>query len=216
MTTLTLSDISTMLPPGVRMNGTSVSRSNDCPDKYQIYFVYETETYEEWFGSGWFYSLGQAIEFMYLYLGEDPMNIFKNDKLFPHIKGVMLKDKSVVLTLNGKVNIVELQGGDARAELFFEDHTKSAVVNRNQLLNIAALYGPETNEWKGKPVELYGEFGKWFGKETWGIRVHPRIPKQKALGKGGKPEMQYDIPEQGTIIDMDELEQSTPRMAYAD
>ena len=197
MTTVnaTIDDVAGLLPNGVRIWKTGISTPSNAPAGHQIYFVYETDTYQEWFGSGWFYTLEQAIEFMYLYLGDDPMNIFKNDKLFPHIKGVMLKDRTVTLTLSGKVSIVELQGGDARAELFFEDHTKSAVVNRNQLLNIAAMYGPETSDWKGKQVELYGEFGKWFGKETWGIRVSPRMPKPKALsnGKGKADEPQQNL-----------------------
>lgn len=144
--------------------------------EYALCFVYETASYAEYFTSGWFDSLEQAIGFFAELLKDDNMNIFKNDRLFPRIKGVMLKDKPVTLTLSGKVNIVELKDGDARAELFFTDHTKTATVNANQLSIIAALYGPETDAWAGKRVELYGEFGKWFGKETWGIRVSNKVP----------------------------------------
>lgn len=213
MTTFTIDDLSSILPDGVRIRGTGTSNAQNGATKHQIYFIYENETFQEWFGSGWFHTLEQAIEFMCLYLGDDPMNIFKNDKLFPHIKGVMLKDRSVVLTLSGKVSVVELQGGDARAELFFDDHSKSAVVNRNQLLNIAAMYGPETSDWKGKQIELYGEFGKWFGKETWGIRVSPRVPKALATGKGKKSDLAPGM-EQGTIIDMSEMEMVSAANGY--
>ena len=136
------------------------------------------------FGTGWFDNEQDSIDFTYLAMPESEdelMNILKNDKLFPNIRGVMLKDKPVVLTLSGKFNITELQGGDARCEVFFSDHSKTAVVNRNQILNIIEMYGPETSEWKGRKVELYGEQGVWFGKKQWGIRISNQIPKN------GKP-----------------------------
>lgn len=152
-------------------------------DEYALCFVYETASYAEYFTSGWFDTVEQATAFFAELLKDDPMNIFKNDRLFPRIKGVMLKDKPVVLTLSGDVNIVDTKGGDARAELFFTDHKKSATVNRTQLEIIANLYGPETDQWKGKRIELYGEFGTWFGKETWGIRVSNKIPPMPRNGK---------------------------------
>ena len=151
--------------------------------EYALCFVYETAYYAEYFTSGWFDAIEQATAFFAELLKDDPMNIFKNDRLFPRIKGVMLKDKPVVLTLSGELNVVETKGGDARAELFFTDHKKSATVNRTQLEIIAGLYGAETEQWRGKRIELYGEFGTWFGKETWGIRVSNKSPPAPRNGR---------------------------------
>ena len=127
-----------------------------------------------YFSTGYLLNEQQAVDFAYGLLQEqteDIMNLLKNDKLFPNIRGVMLKDRPVTLTLSGKVNITELQGGDSRVELFFSDHKKTAVINRNQALNIIEVYGPETNDWAGKPVVLFAEEGVWFGKRQFGIRV---------------------------------------------
>ena len=127
-----------------------------------------------YFSTGYLLNEQQAVDFAYGLMQEqteDIMNLLKNDKLFPNIRGVMLKDRPVTLTLSGKVNITELQGGDSRVELFFSDHKKTAVVNRNQALNIIEVYGPETNDWAGKPVVLFAEEGVWFGKRQFGIRV---------------------------------------------
>lgn len=185
--------------------------------EYALCFVYETATYAEYFTSGYFDTVEQATAFFAELLKDEPMNIFKNDRLFPRIKGVMLKDKPVVLTLSGDMNIVELRGGDARAELFFTDHKKSATVNRTQLEIIATLYGPETDNWRGKRIELYGEFGTWFGKETWGIRVSPKVPPlPRKAGKVDPPI--FTGQEAMKILDglALELEEDSEKLPFAD
>lgn len=166
--------------------------------KVAILFAYENETYENWFTTGYFNSLRRAVSYSRaIFQNEDiEMNIFKSTKLFPNIRGVMLKDKRITLTMSGKVNIVEMRdGADARCEIFFTDHEKTAVINRTQLLIVADIYGPETEDWKGKPVALYGEEGTWFGKHTWGIRVDDKMtrsaskkaPKATKADNGQKP-----------------------------
>lgn len=133
------------------------------------------------FSTGYLSNEQQAVDFAYGLMQEtteDFMNLLKNDKLFPNIRGVMLKDKPVTLHLSGRVNITELQGGDARVELFFSDHKKTAVINRNQALNIIEVYGPETDAWKGKPVVLTAEEGVWFGKHQWGLRIDAKATER--------------------------------------
>lgn len=142
-----------------------------------LLFVFENPTYQNYFTTGYCQSIEQAIEFSIAvfenYDEEEIMvNIFKSDKLFPNIRGVMLKEKRVTLTMSGKAHITEMRdGSDARVEIFFTDHAKSAVVNRTQAMIIADVYGPETDDWRDKPLVLFGEHGTWFGKETWGLRV---------------------------------------------
>lgn len=118
------------------------------------------------------------------------MNIFST-KLFPHIEGSMLQDKRVVLTVHS-VNLLEVdgqKGKDIKTEIWFAERKKSALLNKTQTRKLALIYGPETDDWKGKPIALYGEFGKWFGKEQWALRVDEdvtqrsqhshKVPKQK-------------------------------------
>ena len=143
-----------------------------------------------YFSTGFLLSEQQAVDFAYGLMQEtteEIMNLLKNDKLFPNINGVMLKDKPVTLHLSGRVNVTELQGGDARVELFFSDHKKTAVINRNQVLNIIEVYGPETDAWKGKPVVLTAEEGVWFGKHQWGLRVDVKATERAHKADGRKP-----------------------------
>ena len=161
---------------------------------YQILFSWEPHnSYLWWGGTGFLQSEKQCIDFAYdLFTSmstEDIMKLLKNDKLFPHIRGVMLKDKRVTLKLSGKVNVTEMKGGgrdnkNYRAELHFTNHAKTAVVNQNQVLTVIEVYGDETNDWKGAPVSIYGEEGEWFGKHQWGIRVDLEETKKQAAKAG--------------------------------
>ena len=169
--------------------------------------VYEpNSTYQHFFSSGYFQTLEAAIEFMTDVMTgteEFMMNLLKNDKLFPNIRGVMLKDKRVPLTLSGKTKITETRDGDARVELTFSDHGKTAVVNRTQALILIDLYGPETNDWEGHKVVLYGEEGTWFGKHTWGIRIDADASRRAdaAARKNGKTSKAGDAAQQAALID---------------
>ena len=190
-----------------------------------VKFVYElSESSTLYFSSGWLGDEQQALEFAYGIMQEttgEIMNLLKNDKLFPNIRGVMLKEKPVTLHLSGKVKITELQGGDARVELFFDDHKKTAVINRNQALNIIDAHGPETDAWKGKAVVLYAEEGVWFGKHQYGLRVDAeatkRVTAQEAKKAPKKPtkaergevaSFEKDIDE-SDLVDLAELEEMT-------
>lgn len=179
-----------------------------------LLFVREVGTYAHYFSTGFFPTIEDAAQFsITLFNGLTPeemeaqMNIYKNNKLFPHIKGVMLKEQRVTLTMSGKVNVVEMRdGADARAEVFFSDHPKSAIINRNQLLDIASVYGGETTDWKGQPVVLYGEHGTWFGKETWGLRVDKQATEQAArqASKNGKQNGSAEPPADVEDVPFDE------------
>jgi len=184
-----------------------------------VLFVYDGSSHSVYFGTGFLHNAQQAIDFAYGLMQEtteDIMNLLKNDKLFPNIRGVMLKDKPVTLHLSGKVNITELQGGDARVELFFNDHKKTAVVNRNQALNIIEAYGPETDDWTGKPVVLFAEQGVWFGKSQWGIRINAAATiaaynkEKNGKGKSAPPVDKPANAEQAPMFD------DVPDGAYAE
>jgi hypothetical protein len=176
-----------------------------------ILLMWEDSNSQFYFTTGYFSDLRRAIVYTrdVFETEEIEMNIFKNNKLFPNIRGVMLQDKRITLTMSGKVNIVEMrEGGDARVELFFSDHEKTAVVNRTQAMSIAEVYGPETNDWKGRPLVLYGEFGTWFGKQTWGIRVDKDKTAHAARvqpGKNGQGQKEQHKPDPIAVALADEL-----------
>jgi hypothetical protein len=170
---------------------------------------------------GWFDSEQSAIDETQAFVNihkENTMNIFRNtEMLFPHIKGEMLRDNPVVLHLSGKYREIlpdTKQGGNkSRLEIYFTDHKKTAIVNATQVLKIANMYGPETNDWAGKPVVLYAEDGAAFGNSYCAVRIadhlndegdkrsYGRLVKAKAKAK----EQPEDV-EQGQLIDAQEVE----------
>lgn len=148
------------------------------------------------FSTGWCANETEADEMAayILNLGDSEiMKLLKNDQLFPHIKAIMLKEKRVTLHLSGKVNIVTVKGrgrkepDSYKAELFFTDRKKTAMINENQTLVIIGIYGDDTDDWKGQPIVLYGEEGDWFGKHQWALRVDEGAT-YAAINKEGKPE----------------------------
>jgi len=62
---------------------------------------------------------------------------------------------------------------------FREKDTKPFVVNLTNWTTIEASYGPDSDGWRGRPLELYLDPGVKFGRETvGGVRV--RIPSGAA------------------------------------
>lgn len=175
-----------------------------------ILFAFERGSYAVYFTTGYFPNLDRAVDFSVLLfsnISEDEImsNLLKNNKLFPNIRGVMLKEKRVELHLSGKTNIVEMRdGGDARCEIYFDDHPKTAVINRNQLLDIIDVHGPETSDWEGMPVVLYAEQGKWFGKVQWGIRVDREATERATKKMVREFEKKLDEYRDNEIDDVDE------------
>lgn len=82
------------------------------------------------------------------------------------------------LTIND-VKIVDLKSdnGDERKPVldFLEEQAKPLILNVGNWTVIEEAYGPDSNDWRGKPVEVYNDPNVQFaGRRTGGIRV--RIP----------------------------------------
>lgn len=164
-----------------------------------ILFVWDIGDYAEYFTLGFFFSEERAVNYCIEMLKEHGMNLHKNNDLYPHIKAGMMKKTRVTLTLSGEVKIIKnREGSGARAELFFSDHEKSAIVNTTQLDKIIEAAGKHTEKWPGTCIDLYGEFGKWFGKKQWGLRVENIVvPSRQPTGgndKAKSPTTQEGIP----------------------
>lgn len=100
------------------------------------------------------------------------MNIYKSS-LFKYIAGDSLIGKAVPMTMARVVN-EDVTGENGTAEkqiLYFVESKKGMVLNKTNAKRIARLYGPETDEWKGKVIELYTEPVKAFGETHNAIRV---------------------------------------------
>jgi hypothetical protein len=64
------------------------------------------------------------------------------------------------------------------------------VLNKTSAKAIADLYGPKTEEWKGKDIQLFATTCQAFGKTVECIRVNNKAP-----GPGRHTEPEPDVSE---------------------
>lgn len=171
------------LPPNVEHIKTLDAERKGATAKYALHLGWHhSESSATFFTTGYFETLELVVDFtarIFENMTERQiMKLLKSAALFPNIKGIMLKDEDMILTLSGGVKEIapDAKGGRTRLELSFSDSPKTAIINANQLMKIINLYGDDTDHWNGKRVALYGEFGTWFGKSTWAIRVRDKAP----------------------------------------
>jgi hypothetical protein len=68
---------------------------------------------------------------------------------------------------------VEEVGDDKKPVLYFSGTDKGLVLNVTNANSIKELYGPETNDWRGRAITLYVAKVEYQGKRMDGIRVDP-------------------------------------------
>lgn len=68
-------------------------------------------------------------------------------------------------------------GGDRKLVLYFRGKEKGLATNKTNAQSIAAVYGPEMDDWEGGEVQLYSAMVDYQGKQMEAIRC--RIPPRK-------------------------------------
>ena len=68
------------------------------------------------------------------------------------------------------------QGKDAQPVLHFAGKDKGLVLNKTNAMNVATIYGPETDAWIGKNIQLFTTFVDFQGRSVEAIRVKPVQP----------------------------------------
>jgi len=107
----------------------------------------------------------------------------KTGEIFPS-KWVKKEDvKHPVIAIIEDVRLEPVKGEhgeEEKAVMYFErDKLKPFILNRGNMETIESAYGDETDDWRGKPVELYEDPGVMYGpKRVGGVRV--RIPSGAA------------------------------------
>jgi len=82
-----------------------------------------------------------------------------------------------------KIKNVEMQtlgiGADADTKPVCEMHdaAKTLVLNATRWSVIEAMYGPETDDWRGRPIELYAGRTQYQGRQVDCVSVRP--PQQQ-------------------------------------
>lgn len=99
----------------------------------------------------------------------------------PYLKGYDLAGRTVNVTIRALT--VETVGAPGQQEqkpvLWFEGTDRGLICNKVNLVAIARLHGPETDEWPGKRVSLRSELVRAFGGEHLVVRVGPVKPAAK-------------------------------------
>jgi hypothetical protein len=68
----------------------------------------------------------------------------------------------------------EIVGEDERLALTFRGKVKKLILNKTNASTIANAFGPETESWTGRTIELFEASVEFRGKRTPAIRVEAR------------------------------------------
>jgi len=110
-------------------------------------------------------------------MSRDPQKGEHYRKGFPstYLRGADLPKEGATVTIEKvKIGVMIAAYGEEpkeRVVVFFVKAKKPLVLNITNAKAIAKLYGGEMNEWIGKQVHLYAEWGKYFGEYQPAVRV---------------------------------------------
>ena len=76
-----------------------------------------------------------------------------------------------------KVQIEDI-GGEDKPVLYFSGKDRGLVLNKTNAGVIAALYGPETDEWAGAKLKLYPTKVNYQGQMVDAIRIRGQEPTE--------------------------------------
>jgi hypothetical protein len=101
------------------------------------------------------------------------MNI---NNVFPsnYLKAADLNGRAVLVTID-KVTIEKL-GEDTKPVIYFAGKQKGVVLNKTNASVVAASYGPETDGWIGRQLEVYPDRTQFQGSLVDCLRVRVPVP----------------------------------------
>lgn len=99
------------------------------------------------------------------------------DTAFPskYLKASDLNGRTAVVKI-ANVRMEEVEKGKDKPILYFVGKDKGMVLNKATSTTITMLYGPETDDWTGSPLELFVALVDFQGKQTEAIRVRAPRP----------------------------------------
>lgn len=129
------------------------------------------------------------------------MNI---NEAFPsnYLKAADLQSRQVLVKMDRAE--YEMIGDDKKLILFFEGKEKGMVLNKTNANNIASLYGPDTDDWRGQEIVLFEAMVDFQGKTVPAIRVRApqKRPPQRAPVRPASADMaRDDIPPRDDMSD---------------
>jgi hypothetical protein len=91
------------------------------------------------------------------------------------LKAADLQGREVTVTID-RVELVELDDGKKLC-LHFKGKDKGLLLNKTNSVNVASMYGPQTDGWLGKPVTIGTSWVDFQGKSVEALRIRPRAPQ---------------------------------------
>lgn len=95
----------------------------------------------------------------------------------PHLEAADLDGKDVPVTIR---DVAFDEVGEERATkgcVFFEEFSRSMVLNRTNLKRLIAMHGNDTDGWVGQRITLYPSETDFAGRTVPCIRVREKAPK---------------------------------------
>jgi arabinogalactan endo-1,4-beta-galactosidase len=105
------------------------------------------------------------------------MNI---NEQFPskYLKASDLKGRNQHVTMANLAS-EDIGKGEMKLILYFQGKQKGMVLNKTNANNIAAIYGPETEDWVGQPIVIFEAMVDFQGKTVPALRVRAPQPKDR-------------------------------------
>jgi hypothetical protein len=124
------------------------------------------------------------------------MNI---EELFPS-KYVKASDLSQPQTLRiSGIEMEKMSDGEMKPVLYFGNSTKGLVLNVTNKNVIKELYGSDTDNWEGKPIQLIATTTDFGGKVVDCIRLRP--PKAAVASAAAEAAIKASEPFAGADLD---------------
>ena len=116
------------------------------------------------------------------------MNI---NEAFPskYLKASDLQGHNINVTI-GNVVTEDIGKGEEKLIIYFQGKQKGMVLNKTNANNIAAIYGPETEDWVGQPIVIFEAMVDFQGKTVPALRVRAPQPKDRQQAPKAPPPQQ--------------------------
>ncbi len=131
----------------------------------------------------------------------------KMDKVFPSqwLAAVDTGEHGIDVTVRGLTQEEVGQEREIKPVLWFEEEKKGLILNKTNWQNITKILGSEdSDDWKGKKIQLFTAAVQFGGKEVDAIRVRPvggrnagRAAVEMPVATG---DLRIDLVVEGTII----------------
>lgn len=107
------------------------------------------------------------------------------NQAFPsnYLKAADLKGKGFKLQIK-HVAMEEIGSGESKLVVYFDKTEKGLITNKTNAMTIAMAYGPETDGWVGKSVEVYPDTTMFQGNPVACIRVKAFYPMSNGAPGG--------------------------------